>query len=151
MKRGFLTIHSCPLALKSHVEWAIESTLGPLQVNWRNQPLAAGTQRTQIEWRSDKNLAALLASALKGWHYLRFEITFDSDFFRFTPEFGLHRATIDQLGSILLTENQIKSALSKTDEVLRQSLDVALGTEWEVALEHFRGVDLQEITELRAI
>jgi hypothetical protein len=92
-----------------------------------------------------------LASTLKGWHYLRFEITFESDFFRFTPELGLHRATIDQFGSILITENQIKSALSKTDEDMRQALDVALGTEWEVALEHFRGVDLQEIAELRAI
>ncbi len=151
MKRGFLTVHSCPMALKSHVEWAIESLLGPIQLNWRNQPLAAGTMRTQVEWRSDKNLAMPLASTLKGWHYLRFEITFESDFFRFTPELGLHRATIDQFGSILITENQIKSALSKTDEDMRQALDVALGTEWEVALEHFRGVDLQEIAELRAI
>jgi hypothetical protein len=34
---------------------------------------------------------------------------------------------------------------------MRESLDVALGTEWEVELERFRGVDLQEIAQLRAI
>ncbi|MEY4455171.1 MAG: hypothetical protein RIQ45_694, partial [Actinomycetota bacterium] len=48
-------------------------------------------------------------------------------------------------------ENQIKFALTKSDEEVRELLDVALGTEWEVELERFRGVDLQEIAQLRAI
>lgn len=165
MKRGTLTIHSCPLALIRHVEWAIQNTLGASinQVNqlnqgygihWRNQPLVAGTQRTQIEWREpngNSNRASELASALKSWHYLKFEITCGDQFFRFTPELGLHRALIDEIGNILLTENQIRSALSKTDESMRDALDVALGTEWEVELERLRGVDLQEVNHLRAI
>lgn len=157
MKRGFLTIHSCPMALVRHVEWAIENTLGKSASNqmnpikWRVQPLVAGTQRMQIEWRSDRDLAAELASALKSWHYLRFEITSESELFRFTPELGLHRANIDQLGSVLITENQVKFAMSKTDDLMRETLNVALGTEWEVALEQFRGVDLQEVAQLRAI
>ena len=41
--------------------------------------------------------------------------------------------------------------MSKSDDEMRELLDVALGTEWEVELERFRGVDLQEITHLRAI
>ncbi|MFM8329811.1 MAG: DUF3145 family protein, partial [Actinomycetales bacterium] len=71
MKRGFLTIHSCPMALVRHVEWAIENTLSKsasnqmIPIKWRVQPLVAGTQRMQIEWRSDRDLAAELASALK--------------------------------------------------------------------------------------
>ena len=139
------------MALIRHVEWSIESVLSRVQIDWRNQPLAAGTQRTQIEWRANKDLSAELASALKSWHYLRFEITSGNQMFRHTPDLGMHRSRIDEMGNILLTENQIKFSLAKSDDALRESLDVALGTEWEVELEPFRGVDLQEIAQLRAI
>ena len=149
--RGTLTIHSCPMALIRHVEWSIESILGRVQIEWRNQPLTAGTQRSQIEWRSNKDLSAELASALKSWHYLRFEITAASQFFRHTPELGLHRAQIDEIGNIQLIENQVRLAMSKSDDEMRELLNVALGTEWDIELERFRGVDLQEVTHLRAI
>jgi len=151
MQRGLLTIHSCPMALIRHVEWSIESVLGRVQIEWRTQPLAAGTQRTSIEWRSAKDISAELASALKSWHYLRFEISYGSQLFSHTPDLGMHRAAIDEIGNILITENQIKFALAKSDDEMREVLDVALGTEWEVELERFRGVDLQELTHLRAI
>ena len=157
MKRGFLTIHSCPSALIRHVEWAIENTLGSVpftqirQISWRNQPLIAGTQRTQIEWHANQDKSAELATALKSWHYLKFEITCDKQIFRFTPELGLHRAEIDDLGNVLITESQLKFAMSKTDDAMREHLDKALGTEWEVELEPLRGVDLQEFTHLHAI
>ena len=151
MNRGFLSIHSCPMALIRHVEWSIESVLGRVQIDWRTQPLAAGTQRTNVEWRSNKDLSAELASALKSWHYLRFEITSGNQMFRHTPDLGMHRSQIDEMGNIQITENQVKFALSKSDDEMREALDVALGTEWEVELEPFRGVDLQEIAQLRAI
>jgi hypothetical protein len=139
------------MALIRHVEWSIESVLGRVQIDWRSQPLDAGTQRTQVEWRSNKDVSAELASALKSWHYLRFEIASSLQLFRHTPELGLHRAQIDEIGNIQITENQIKFALAKSDDQMRESLDVALGTEWEVELERYRGVDLQEVTHLRAI
>jgi hypothetical protein len=139
------------MALIRHVEWSIESVLGPVQIDWRNQPLLAGTQRTQIEWRSNKDVSAELASALKSWHYIRFEIASNLQLFRNTPDLGLHRAQIDEIGNIQITENQVKLALSKHDDQMREILDVALGTEWEVELERYRGVDLQEVTHLRAI
>ena len=41
--------------------------------------------------------------------------------------------------------------LFRSDQDMRDALDVALGTEWEVELERFRGVDLQEVEHLRAI
>ena len=151
MNRGLITIHSCPTALIRHVEWSIESVLGRVEIDWRSQPLVAGTQRTQIEWRSAKDISAELASALKSWHYLRFEINFGNQLFRHTPDLGLHRSQIDEIGNILLTENQVKAAMNKSDDLLREALDVALGTEWDVELERFRGVDLQEIAQLRAI
>ena len=151
MNRGLITIHSCPTALIRHVEWSIESVLGRVEIDWRSQTLVAGTQRTQIEWRSSKDLSAELASALKSWHYLRFEINFGNQLFRNTPDLGLHRSQIDEIGNILLTENQVKAAMNKSDDLLREALDVALGTGWDVELERFRGVELQEIAQLRAI
>ena len=155
MNRGFLYIHSCPMALVRHVEWnlqaILESILGPVRIEWRNQPLAAGTQRLALEWRSDKDFSASIASALKSWHYLRFEVSYADQIFRHTPELGLHRAQIDAMGNIQVNENQIRAALSKNDDQLREALDVALGTEWEIELERFRGVDLQEVAQLRAI
>ena len=151
MKRGLLVIHSCPMALIRHVDWSIQSIVDRVQIDWRNQPLDPGTQRATIEWRSSKDLSAELASALKSWHYLRFEITFADQYFRHTPTNGLHRSQIDELGNIQLTEHQIRFAMSKTDQSMRDALDVALGTEWEVELERFRGVDLQEVAHLRAI
>ena len=55
------------------------------------------------------------------------------------------------MGNIQINENQIRAALTKNDDQLREALDVALGTEWEIELERFRGVDLQEVAQLRAI
>ena len=156
LNRGVLTIHSCPMALIRHVEWSIESVLGTLmgrvQIDWRTQPLVAGTQRTQVEWRSAKDLSSEMASALKSWHYLRFEANSESETYRFTPDLGLHRAAIDSLGSILITENQVRNALENFDsEGTRELLNRALGHDWELELEPYRGVDLQEISHLRAI
>jgi len=43
-------------------------------------------------------------------------------------------------------------ALSTFDDLeLRENLELALGKPWDLALEPFRGVDLQEIARLRAI
>ena len=150
--RGFLTIHSCPVALVRHVEWSLQSITGIQTFSWRNQPLVAGAQRLQIEWRRGKDLIPEVVTALKSWHYLRFEANSESELFRFTPDLGLHRAAIDSLGSILITENQVRASLAEFDsETMRDQLNRALGHEFEVELEPFRGVDLQEVSHLRAI
>ena len=151
MNRGLLIIHSCPMALIRHVEWSVQSILERIHIEWRNQPLDPGTQRTTIEWRGNKDVSAEIASAVKSWHYLRFEVTYLDQYFRHTPSNGLHRAQIDDLGNIQLTEHQVRFAMSKIDQDMRDALDVALGTEWEVELERFRGVDLQEEKHLHAI
>ena len=150
--RGFLTIHSCPVALVRHVEWSLQSITGIQTFSWRNQPIVAGAQRIQIEWRRGRDLIPEIVTALKSWHYLRFEANSENEMYRFTPDLGLHRAAIDSLGSVLLTENQIRNALNSFDsEDTRELLNRALGHEWEVELEPFRGVDLQEVSHLRAI
>ena len=150
--RGFLTIHSCPVALVRHVEWSLTSITGIQTFTWRNQPLVAGAQRITLEWRRGKDVVPEVVTALKSWHYLRFEANSQNEIFRFTPELGLHRATIDELGSILISENQIRNALANFDnELMRDALNAALGQDWEDELEPYRGVDLQEVSHLRAI
>lgn len=154
---GHLTIHSAPAALRQHIEWGINSLLGsPQNFMWRDQPLAAGTSRTALEFRAPRASAAKIATALKNWHYLRFEVheldQGGGELFRCTPELGIHRATLDAAGNIQVSENQISKALSHFDDLeLRENLELALGKPWDLALEPYRGVDLQEVARLRAI
>ena len=154
---GLVTIHSAPTALRQHIEWGLNAILGqPHSYTWRDQPLAAGTIRTTLEYRGEAGLAAKIATALKNWHYLRFEVQeFGKDggeYFRFTPELGIHRANVDAAGSIQISENVIRKALASFDDLeVRENLELALGSHWDEALEPFRGVDLQEIQRLRAI
>jgi len=88
---GLITIHSAPTALRQHIEWGLNSLLGvPQHFTWRDQPLAAGTIRTTLEYRGEVGLASKIATALKSWHYLRFEVqelgNNGGEYFRFTPE-----------------------------------------------------------------
>ena len=154
---GLITIHSAPSALRQHIEWGVNALLGaPHNYVWRDQPLAAGTLRMTIEFRAPSGTAAAIATALKNWHYLRFEVqelsTDGGEYFRFTPELGIHRSLVDGSGSILISENVIRKSLQSFDDVeVRENLEAALGAAWDEALEPMRGVDLQEVQRLRAI
>jgi hypothetical protein len=64
----------------------------------------------------------------------------------------MHRAQIDASGSIQISENVIRKSLATFDDLeVRENLELALGSSWELALEPMRGVDLQEVAKLRAI
>lgn len=156
--RGFLTIHSTPSALRRHIDWAIQTVLGTwVNPTWTLQPLIPGSYRMQLEFRDRQGAAAELASSLRSWHYLNFEIIENTDsggeLFRCTPELGIHRAPVDQTGAIILTENQLSAALKNTldEESIREAIATLLGSAWETELDRFRSVDLQEIAHLRAI
>jgi hypothetical protein len=155
---GFLVIHSAPAALRPHIEWGLQSILGDWVVlEWKSQPKAAGTFRTSLEFRDRRGVAAKITTALKAWHYLRFEVREESEiggeFFRFVPELGLHRSRIDDLGSIAISEDLLIQGLRKSfdEESLREEIERLLGTTWELALEPFRGVEFEEAIALRAI
>jgi hypothetical protein len=101
--------------------------------------------------------SAKIASTLRGWHYLRFEVREESElggeFYRSTPELGIHRASIDGLGNIVVTEHQINEALAKGfDELsIRDAIDEVLGNNWERELAPFREVEIDKLIRLRAI
>jgi hypothetical protein len=155
---GFLVIHSAPAALRPHIEWGLQSILGDwVALEWKCQPKAAGTFRTSLEFRDRIGIAAKITTALKAWHYLRFEVREESEiggeFFRFVPELGLHRSTINEFGSISVSEELLIQSLKKSfdEDSLREELERLLGTTWELALEPFRGVEFEEAIALRAI
>jgi hypothetical protein len=156
--RGFLTIHSAPSALRHHIDWAIQTVLGNwIKLSWNPQPLMPGTFRTQLEFRGAQGAAAEIASALRSWHYLNFEVIEGTEsggeLFRFTPELGIHRALVDPTGAVLINENQLSAILEKTfdEEAIREGIAAIVGNSWESDLDRFRSVDLQEVPRLRAI
>ena len=155
---GLFVIHSAPLALKPHIEWAIQSILGTwVTISWKSQSLAPGTYRTSLDFRGKSGLAATIASSLASWRYLRFEVREENlrggEFYRFTPDLGMHRAVIDASGSVMITENQIADAMAASfdEDSLRESLERAIGNQWDVELELFRGVELREVARLHAM
>lgn len=156
--RGFLTIHSTPSALRHHIDWGIQAVLGSwITLNWIQQPLLPTTFRTQLEFRDRQGAAAQIASALRSWHYLNFEVIENSEtggeLFRFTPELGIHRAMVDQSGAVLINENQLRIVLCNSfdEDSIREEVAKLMGTPWEIELERFRRVDSLEVAHLRAI
>ena len=156
--RGFLTIHSTPSALRHHIDWAIQAVLGTwVKPTWSPQPLIPGSYRTQVEFRDRQGAAAELASSLRSWHYLNFEVIENTDnggeLFRCTPELGIHRALVDQAGAVILSENHLGAVLKNSldEESIREGIASLLGSSWDLELDRFRSADLQEIAHLRAI
>jgi len=126
-------------------------------MTWSPQPLLPGTFRTQLEFRGPQGAASEIASSLRTWHYLNFEVIegteLGAELFRFTPELGIHRSVVDQSGAVLINENQISKVLAESfdEESIRDGIALIMGNAWELELEPFRSVDLQEIPRLRAI
>src|SRR5579864_439387 len=74
--RGVLYIHSAPRALCPHVEWAVAGVLGVrVTLDWARQPAAPSNWRAELSWSAEPGTATRLASALRGWQLLRFEVT----------------------------------------------------------------------------
>jgi len=144
---GDLRIYSAPSALMSHVEWGINQHIGSAQVfEWIAQPLSPGAFSLELEWKSNKAVAAKLAIALKGWHFIRFEMRevntsmSEGVLFRCTPDLGLHQATTGSTGDVMIPENQISNLIYKSLSVekLKSSLENAIGKQWDDELEPFR-------------
>jgi hypothetical protein len=119
--------------------------------------LKAGTYKCTLTWRDRQGVGAAVASALRSWHYIYFEVHEDTndggELFRFTPELGIHRAVTDLTGAVLIGQNQINAVLTESfdEDSIRAGIALLIGTEWENELERFRGVNHQEISHLRAI
>jgi hypothetical protein len=146
--RGVLYVHSAPSALCPHIEWATGGVLGiAASLEWIAQPAQAGTYRAEYSWSSDVGTAAAIASALRGWDHLRFEVTEEptaaSEGARFacTPSLGIFHAVTGMHGDVMIPEDRLKAAVVKaalSDTTLVDEIDKLLGKPWDDELETFR-------------
>ncbi|WP_432560549.1 DUF3145 domain-containing protein [Granulicoccus sp. GXG6511] len=146
--RGVLYVHSAPSALCPHIEWAVGGVLGaPTKMTWTAQAVERNSYRTELSWTGAPGTGAKLASALKGWQRIRFEVTeeptaaTEGTRWSYTPRLGIFHATTGIHGDILVPEERLKSAIAN-DALGRTPLSEALadllGTPWDDELETFR-------------
>lgn len=146
--RGVLFIHASPSALCPHIEWAAGGVLGaPVDLSWTPQPARVGAYRAELSWTGPVGTAAKLASALRGWEHLLFEVTEDPTStsegarFSFTPELGVYHAVTGLHGDVMIPEDRLKAAVVKAsigDLGLMDEIDKLLGRDWDDVLEPFR-------------
>ncbi len=146
--RGVVHIHSAPSALCPHIEWAVGGAVGvPLRLDWRPQPAEPGAYRTEYTWAGPVGTGARLATAMKRWARLRFEVTeeatatSEAERYSYTPALGVFHATVGLHGDILVPEDRLKVAMREARAggvPLHQAVADLLGEAWDDELEVFR-------------
>lgn len=146
--RGVLYVHSAPRALCQHVEWGLGRATGvPTTMPWIAQPVIPGTLRAEYAWEGPVGTGAKIASELRGWEHLRFEVTEDpsdgADGGRWmhTPGLGIFFVQTDAVGNVVVPEERIRYALEVAGgnaTELHRELRLAMGQAWDEELEPFR-------------
>ena len=146
--RGVILIHSAPRALCPHLEWAVGRALGrAVNFDWADQPVLMGSRRAEFYWEGPVGSGAALASAIRGWEHLRFEVTedprdgVDGSRWLHTPDLGIFHAQTDAAGNVVVPEDRIRAAMDAagTSAIeLHRELRLALGQAWDDELEPFR-------------
>jgi hypothetical protein len=117
-----------------------------IAMDWTDQPAVSGLVRAEFSWVSKVGTGARLASALRGWAHLRYEITEDASpgndggRWSHTPELGIFHAQTDVHGNVVIPENRIRAALEHAHDAarMRRELELAVGQAWDDELEPFR-------------
>ena len=148
MTRGVVFIHSTPTALCPHITWALESVLGRrVALEWTRQPLGPKLVRTELSWAGEAGTGGKVASTLRGWDHLRYEVTeepsqgSDGSRWSHTPSLGIHHTWTSAGGDAVINEDRLRAAISASlgdPSVLTQELDLLLGLAWDDELEPFR-------------
>lgn len=146
--RGVLYVHSAPSAVCPHIEWAISNVLGgSVDLEWSRQPVETGTYRAELSWQAPAGSAASLASAMRGWERVRFEVTEEPTTssegarYSYTPSLGIFHALTGLHGDMLIPEDRIKAFRVKSargEITMDEALDGLLGVAWDAELEPFR-------------
>ncbi|CAA9364834.1 MAG: FIG01122152: hypothetical protein [uncultured Nocardioidaceae bacterium] len=150
--RGVLYVHSAPSALCPHIEWAVGGVLGhAVRLEWTGQAAQSGTYRTEYSWTAEAGTAAAIASALRGWGHLRFEVTeeptgsgqgaTEGARYSYTPDLGIFHSVTGIHGDTMVPEDRLKAAVVKAtagETTLLAEIDRLLGKPWDDELEPFR-------------
>ncbi len=148
LTRGVVFVHSAPAALCPHVEWAIAGVLGEhVSLDWTPQPAQSSCYRSELSWLGDIGTGARLASAMRGWQQLRYEITEEAsqgsegERYSYTPTLGIFHAVMGIHGDILVPEDRLRFAMIEAEQgrtPLDEALDQLMGRAWDDELETFR-------------
>jgi len=146
--RGVVFVHSAPISLCPHIGWALESVLGHrVTLDWTPQPAGPRLVRAEVLWSAEAGTGARLASAMRGWDHLRYEVTedaspgVDGSRWSYTPTLGIHHTWVSASGDTLVHEEQVRAALVRAagdSATLETELDTVLGGDWDRELEPFR-------------
>ena len=120
----------------------------PVTLDWTPQPAAPGMFRAELSWQGKPGTASTLASALRDWMHLRFEVTeepsagAEGERYSSTPTLGLFHATTGVHGDILVREDRLRAALARAASdpatSVMQEMQALLGKAWDDELETFR-------------
>jgi Protein of unknown function (DUF3145) len=148
MTRGVVYVHSTPKALCPHVLWAIEGVLGTrVTVDWTDQPAEPGLVRAELSWSGQPGTGARIASALRGWDKLRYEVTeepsqgCDGSRWSHTPRLGIHHTWTSASGDAVINEDRLREVVvlaQGSSEAMQEMIEELLGTDWDDELEVFR-------------
>jgi len=106
-----------------------------------------GAQRAEFFWDGPQGTGARLATALRGWEHLRFEVTEDAGLgtdggrWMHTPDLGVFFAQTDTVGNMVVPEDRVRYAMELAGgnaQELQRELRLALGQAWDEELEPFR-------------
>jgi hypothetical protein len=145
--RGVIYVHSSPLAVCSHVEWAVARVLGaPVRLEWTAQPVEPAARRAQCSWTGAPGTGGELAAALRQWPMVRFEVTedpspgVDGERYMHVPGRGLFHAATSANGDIMLSEDLLRTVVASARgyDTLAHALEKALGGPWDAELEPYR-------------
>ncbi len=148
MTQGVLFVHSAPRALCPHIEWAAGGAIGAqAKFDWSPQPAAPGSVRAEICWKAPAGSGARIATALRGWDGVRYEVTeepspgVDGGRWSHTPSLGIYHAVTDAHGNIVVPEDNIRMVMERTagdPHRMQREMEAALGQSWDDELEPFR-------------
>jgi hypothetical protein len=148
MSSGLVYIHQAPSSLLAHIEWTVSGVSGaPVSVKWQKLPSPLDGFTAAIAWSGPEDGGAILASSFMNLRQLTFEVVQDFELgstglrWSFKPNLGLYQAATDAAGNILISENQIRAALSKAgDNPLKLQAEIRrlLGQNFDDELEIYR-------------
>ena len=146
--RGVVYIHSTTSALCPHVEWALAGVLGMrVTLDWTPQTAEPGLWRAELSWQGEAGMSAQLASALRGWVQLRYEVTEEPSpgnegaRYSYTPALGLFHAITGVHGDLMVPEDRLRAAMlgaASTGTSFDEAMGKLLGQPWDDELETFR-------------
>ncbi len=103
--------------------------------------------RTELSWAGEAGTGARIASALRGWDNLRYEVTeepsagSDGSRWSHTPRLGIHHTWTSANGDAVINEDRLREVVmlaQGSPEAMHEMIEELLGTDWDDELEPFR-------------